>query len=139
MVDYSSGEILSTLSGLHTFIGDHVEAIYHRNGDLFSHLEIAQTGEIVGGFVIDEYGNKLDVSELLDQNQVQGFWDFYFCFEDCMVSMGVPIWVLTGVTIVCSVVCAGTAGWGCFICLNVAVSGYTQITTICFYECWRNW
>lgn len=137
--DHKSAEILYTLSGLYAFVGENVSVIYQKNTNLIAELEITQAGEVVSGFTYDENGKRSDVGELLDQNQIQGFWDFYFCFEDCMVGMGVPIWVLTGVTIVCAVVCAGTAGLGCLACLHVAVSGYTSITTICFYECWGNW
>lgn len=134
--EHKTADILYTISGLYTFIGDNISAIYQKNENLIAEMEITQTGEVVSGFTYDENGKRSDIRELIDQNQTQGFWEFYFCFEDCMVGMGVPIWVLTGVTIVCAVVCAGTAGLGCLACIHVAVSGYTSITTICFYECW---
>ena len=137
--DHKLTEILYTISGLYVFVGDNVSAVYQKNGILIAELEITQAGEIVSGFTYDENGKRADIKELPGQNQIEGFWYFYFCFETCMVSLGVPIWVLTGVTVVCAVVCAGTAGLEYLACLHVAVSGYTSITTICFYACWGNW
>lgn len=131
VVDYSSGEILSTLSGLHTYTGENIEATYHKNGELLSHLEIAQTGEIVGGFVIDEHGNKLDAREF-GQYIESGFWS---CLNSCLSGLGIPMWIISALGVACGLICAGTAGAGCFACLYAASAGLGGTLGWCIGVC----
>ncbi|MBC7277870.1 hypothetical protein [Nocardioides sp.] len=52
-------------------------------------------------------------------------------FIDCLESQSVPGWVITGITIACSVICVGTFGAACAACIGAAITGYGSVIGLC--------
>lgn len=43
--------------------------------------------------------------------------------NDCLAGLGISWAVIAGLSVVCSVACLGTAGWGCAVCISAAGAG----------------
>lgn len=145
--DYKSAELTRTMSKVNHLRADgRIRTVDTDNDAVIMDIVVTQEGKVLEGFVIDSNNKRRDAVAVsaevsagthpapIDTTQ-RGYWDFINCFNDCLALNGVPVWLITGVGIICAVACAVTVGWGCFVCLNAVVAGYTTITTWCWLEC----
>ena len=52
-------------------------------------------------------------------------------FVQCLNNAGVPAWIVTGISLACSVACAATLGVGCAVCLGAAAAGFSGTVSFC--------
>lgn len=57
-------------------------------------------------------------------------------FNKCLSGLGISAWALAAIGIVCSAVCAGTAGLGCYGCVGFAAGFTGGSLKTCFQRAW---
>lgn len=60
-----------------------------------------------------------------------GSGDWWNTLNACLAAQGVPAWVLTAVTAICTGACALTAGIGCILCIAAAAGFGSGVVTYC--------
>ncbi|GAB6274335.1 MAG: hypothetical protein STSR0004_11980 [Peptococcaceae bacterium] len=160
----NTGENYSKYIMLYDSYGNYVDSIlfaFHKSGKTYDFIvqndhkkaeaNIARDGSLLSGTLTDEDGQH-DLASFMQHKDVErnntpnplvsllspaiayaGWWD---CFNSCLASQGVPSWVITGVSIACSIICIASATTLCAQCIIVALAGWGSIGMTCAEHCW---
>lgn len=101
------------------------------DGQTIADLVITEEGKVKSGLVFDLEGNELDLQNLLDFT----IGDWWNCMNSCLSFNGVPLYLITGLSIVCGAVCVMTAGLACGICISAALGAYSGVGALCLGAC----
>jgi hypothetical protein len=126
----NSEEVTKTVSGLFAFDSDeNVTLEFQFNGETRLDATLTQNGQVVSGVAYDEEGNEINLNDLVI---VSGFWS---CMTDCLSQAGVPLYLITGLSIICAAACVVTAGFACGACIAAALGAWSGVGAACLAFC----
>lgn len=119
---------------------------FDRNGDVLSRIELvfeplsSTSGRVQmwndGALAMDQVVSaaRSDVAQsglAIQSRAAYRKGDWWGNLNTCLSAAGIPAWALAGLSIVCGVACAVTAGIGCGVCLAAAIGGWSGSVTAC--------
>jgi len=127
-VPFSTGQGILSISSLQIFFDgnnnllDIVEYNFVPYSAESGAVQSWHNGELVLNQVIvaPENSRSSYDNELILPEYKRGDW--WGNFNECLTNAGIPSWVISGISIACSVICAATFGVGCAVCLG-AITG----------------
>lgn len=132
--DRAVGQILETRSALFALEGSDVLTQFFVNDDLRLQAVFDNGGQLLHGQAFDSSGKEIDIATLqgIAAQAVAVGWG---CINNCLSSLGLPSWLLGVLAVICAVLCAATAGWGCYLCIAGAGYGYYLEAFYCVDKC----
>ncbi len=133
--DENSGRLIETRSALFEYDEDHnVSARFFVNDNLRLDAIFTNEGKLLRGQAFDDNGGEIDLA-MLQGVAAQAVMVDWGCINNCLAGLGIPNWLLAVLAVICAVICAASAGWGCVACLAGAGYGLYLEAFYCVDQC----
>ena len=139
--DTETDTVFRTISGVFAFDSDqNVVVRFEYNSSPLLDAVISQEGVVLSGTAYDIEGNEVDISEFIgvslpNTTNASAGWAWWDCMTGCLSNFGVPLFLIGGLSIICSAVCFGTAGLLCGACIAVALGAWSGAGAACIFIC----
>ncbi|PKM75784.1 MAG: hypothetical protein CVU90_15815 [Firmicutes bacterium HGW-Firmicutes-15] len=132
------GTLIQTMAFVYNKTGEIYEGTYLQNGAKIFCLTIQKNGEIISGYKVNPDGTTTNFTPEetvnLHMSAKNVFWD---CWRNCLLSQGVPAFLVGMVGATCTLVCIDLPNPpGCVICAAAVLIGFEGIAGYCMYQCW---
>lgn len=137
--DKETDTVVRSISGVFEFDSDqNVIVRFEHNDSLLLDAVITQDGIVLDAVAYDIEGNEVDLDSTIEANNSpspNGSDQPWPCLTSCLSALGVPIFVVAGLSLLCAAVCVITTGLACGGCIAAALGFWSAIGATCIYVC----